>query len=454
MQDIKLIREHPALIRRDLEKRNDQEKLNLLHEVIEADKEWRHLNMEIEKLRHSRNQISLQINQAKKEGKDISEIVQQAKILPETIREKDQSADALKQRISDILMQLPNILHDSVPEGKDENDNIVVRKIGKLQKYRFPLKDHIDVALGLGMVDLERAAKIAGSRFYFLKKELALLNVALHHYALDFMAKKGFIVMIPPFMMRKSAYQGVVDLADFENVLYKIENEDLYMIATSEHPLTAQYMDEILQAKELPLKLTGFSTNFRKEAGAHGKDTKGIFRVHQFNKTEQIIICHPQDSWRWHEQLLKNAEEFIKSLELPYRVVNICTADIGTVAAKKYDIEVWMPHQGTYRELVSCSNCTDYQARRLNIRYEHKGERGLVHTLNSTLIADRALVAILENFQQADGSVHIPKILHKYMNGVKELRGSLAKQIIVKKKPIKITRKKSKAKRSIKKKKL
>ncbi len=422
MLDIKLIRETPELVRKNLEKRNDKEKLSWLHEIIDADKEWRQLNIEVEKLRHSRNKISKEINEAKKQGKDVSELLEQAKIIPEMIKEKEQRAVTLKERIDYILMRLPNILHESVPIGKDESDNVVARKVGRIQKYKFPVKDHIDVALGLNLVDLERAAKIAGSRFFFLKGELVLLDLALMRYALDFMHKKKFTPVLPPFMMRRGAYEGVVDLADFENVLYKVENEDLYLIATSEHPLTAQYMNETLEVNKLPIKLTGFSTNFRKEAGAHGKDTKGIFRVHQFNKVEQIVICHPKESWKWHEQLLKNAEDFMKSLGLPYRVIKMCSAETGMIAAKKYDIEVWMPAQKTYREVVSCSNCTDYQARRLNMRYQHGNERGIVHTLNSTLVPDRALVAILENFQQKDGSVKIPKVLHKYMNGIKELR--------------------------------
>ncbi len=434
MLDIKLIREKPEVVRKDLEKRNNKEKLTWLHEIIEADKQWRQLNIEIEKLRHSRNNISEEINQAKKLSKDISEIVQRAKIIPELIKDKEELAIKLKEKVDYILMRLPNILHNSVPVGKDENDNKVIRNFGKIPRFKFPTKDHIDVALGLNMVELERAAKIAGSRFYFLKGELMLLDMALMKYAIDFMYKKGFTPVFPPFMMRKKPYEGVVDLYDFENVLYKIEGEDLYMIATSEHPLTAQYMDETLQASQLPITLSGFSTNFRKEAGAHGKDTKGIFRVHQFNKVEQVVICHPKDSWKWHEQLLKNAEQFFKSLKLAFRIVSICTADIGIIAAKKYDIEAWMPAQNAYRETVSCSNCTDYQARRLNIRYEGKNEKGLVHTLNSTLVTDRAIVAILENFQQKDGSVKIPKVLHKYMNGIKELKTEETQKIKRKKK--------------------
>jgi seryl-tRNA synthetase len=239
------------------------------------------------------------------------------------------------------------------------------------------------------------------------------------------MFRKGYTLVEPPYVMRRKAYEGVVALGDFEDVLYKIENEDLYLIATSEHPMAAMYMDEVLMGEDLPVKLAGFSTNFRKEAGAHGKDTRGVFRTHQFNKIEQFIFCRPEDSWQLHEELLRNAEELVQKLGLAYRVVNVCTGDIGIVAAKKYDIEAWMPAQNAYREIVSCSNCTDYQARRLNIKYREKeGEapKGFVHTLNSTALATgRTIVALIENYQQEDGSIVVPEVLRKYMGGIEEI---------------------------------
>jgi len=244
-----------------------------------------------------------------------------------------------------------------------------------------------------------------------------MLDLALKQLALDMLIKKGFIPVEPPFMIRREPYEGVTDLGDFEDVLYKIEGEDLYLIATSEHPIAAMHMNEVLDKDKLPLKYAGISPCFRKEAGAHGKDTKGIFRVHQFNKIEQFVFCKEEDSWKIFEELLKNAEELFKKLKLHYRVVNICTEEIGTLAAKKYDIEVWFPVQKAYREAVSCSNCTDYQARRLNIKYDDNGERKIMHTLNSTEIATgRVLAAILENYQQKDGSVKIPAVLQKYIN--------------------------------------
>jgi seryl-tRNA synthetase len=309
--------------------------------------------------------------------------------------------------------------------GKDENDNVQVRTWGKIPKFGFEVKDHIQLGLSLDIMDIERAGKIAGARFYFLKREGVLLDLALLNFALEEMVKKGHTPIEPPFLMRRKPYEGVVALSDFEEVLYKVEGEDLYLIATSEHPMAGMFMDEVLMAEVLPLKLAGMSTNFRKEAGAHGKDTRGIFRTHQFNKIEQFIFCRPEDSWKLHEELITNAEDLVQKLGLPYRVVNDCTGDIGTVAAKKYDIEAWMPAQNGYREIVSCSNCTDYQARRLNIRYREKeGEppKGFVHTLNSTAIATgRTMVALIENYQQKDGSVVVPEVLRKYMGGIKKI---------------------------------
>jgi seryl-tRNA synthetase len=322
-------------------------------------------------------------------------------------------------------LRLPNLLHESVPTGKDEKDNVQTRAWGKTPKFNFPARDHIDLGLSLGIMDVERAAKIAGARFYFLRKEGVLLDSALMQFALWEMTKKGYTAIEPPFMMRREAYEGVTALSDFEDVLYKIENEDLYMIATSEHPMAAMFMNETLKAEDLPLKFVGMSTNFRKEAGAHGKDTRGIFRTHQFNKIEQLVFCKPDESWKIHEELIGNAEDLAQKLNLPYRIVNVCTGDIGTVAAKKYDIEAWMPAQNAYREIGSCSNCTDYQARRLNIKYREKeGEapKGFVHMLNSTALASRTMVAVLENYQQEDGSVGIPTALRQYVGGIEKIQ--------------------------------
>ena len=322
-------------------------------------------------------------------------------------------------------MQLPNVMHESVPTGKDESENVEIRKWGTPPQFAFKPLDHIDLGLKLDLVDLERAAKVAGARFYYLKNELVRLNYALISFALDFIAKKGYTLVQPPYLLKREAISGAVALSDFEDTIYKIEGEDLYLLATSEHALNALHLGEILDGKALPLKYGGVSPCFRKEAGAHGRDTKGIFRVHQFEKVEQFVFCKPEDSWSEHERLITNAEEIFQALELPYRIVNICSGDLGTVAAKKYDLEVWLAGQQRYREAVSCSNCTSYQAVRSNVRYRDKTSEPTryVHTLNSTFIAtERTLVAIMENFQQADGSVVLPEVLGPYMDGLDAIR--------------------------------
>lgn len=421
MLDIKLIRENPEIVKKDLKKRNDTEKIKWVDSIIKKDEEYRKLLTESQKLRQRRNEVTEEINQLKKHGKDIKAKIKEVKEIPDKIRKAEEKIDVLKKEITAYLMKLPNILDDDVPVGKDESDNKIIRAYGKKPDFGFKPKDQVDIITNLGLADIERAAKISGARFYFMKNELVLLEQALINLALDMLKQKGFTIIEPPFMIRRKAYGGVTDLSDFEGVIYKVEGEDLYLIATSEHPICAMYMDEVIDAEKLPIKLAGISPCFRKEAGSHGKDTKGIFRVHQFNKVEQFAFCKPEQSNKIFEEFIKNAEEIFKRLELPYRIVSMCTADIGTVAAKKYDLEVWMPSQNKYREVVSCSNCTDYQARRLNIKYTDGTKKELVHTVNSTAVATtRALVAIVENFQQKDGSVKIPKALQKY-TGIKDI---------------------------------
>ncbi|MFH0890068.1 MAG: serine--tRNA ligase [Candidatus Aenigmatarchaeota archaeon] len=423
MLDIRLIRENPDLIRNDLKKRNDTDKLKLLEQIIRNDQKLRELMQQADSLKNKRNTVTTEIAEIKRKGADAKTKIREMVGVSESIRLLDQQAGELRAEVQGALMRIPNILHESVPVGASDADNVVVRKWGNIKQQKFEAKDHIDLGIKLGMIDIERAAKISGARFYFIKGKLALLEMSLMRYAIDFLAKKKFTLVLPPYMMKTDAYRGVVDLADFNDVLYKVEGEDLHMIATSEHPLTAMHMDETIIKENLPLTYAGFSVNFRKEAGSHGKDTKGIFRVHQFGKVEQIVICDPVDSWAWHEKLIDNAEAITKSLKIPYRVVNICTGDIGTVAAKKYDVEAWMPVQQKYREIVSCSNCTDYQARRLNIKLREKegaAPSSFVHTLNSTAVTDRVLVAIMENFQSADGYIKVPRPLIKY-TGFKEI---------------------------------
>ncbi|RLG20856.1 serine--tRNA ligase [Candidatus Micrarchaeota archaeon] len=415
MIDIKLIREKPEVVRKNLEKRKSDFPLD---DLISLDKKWRELKKEIDRLRKERNEKSTQIAEMRKKGKDSKELQKAVKKINVEIKRKEKEYEELGKKRKHLWMQLPNLLHDSVPYGEDEKDNVEIKRWGEPKDFDFPVKNHIEILEALGLIDIERGAKVAGARFYYIKDDLVKLDYALINFALDHMRKKGYVAVEPPYMMNRRAYEGVTDLADFETVMYKIENDDLYLIATSEHPMAAMFMDEIIDPAELPIKLTGISPCFRREVGSHGKYSKGLFRMHQFNKVEQFIFCLPEDSWDFLEELQRNAEELYESLGIPYRVVNVCTGDIGTVAAKKYDIEGWFPSAGEYKEIGSNSNCTDYQARRLNIRFgKEGGEKGYVHTLNNTALAtSRTMIAIIENNQNEDGSVDIPKVLWKYLD--------------------------------------
>lgn len=425
MLDIKLIRENPILVKNNLAKRGNPENIELLDKLIELDKKWRIDLNNLNKLRHNRKLATNEIASIKKLKKDATINIKKAKKIDVQITSLEKVVDCEKEKINEYLLRIPNLLHESVPVGLDEEKNVQVKKWGNVPDVDYPIKNHIELGTKLNIIDIERAGKVAGSRFYYLKGAGALLDLALINFALKEIIKKEYVPIEPPYLMRREAYQGATALGDFEDVLYKIEHENLYLIATSEHPIAAMFMKEVLKEDDLPLKFAGISTCFRKEAGAHGKDTRGIFRTHQFNKIEQFIFCTPKESWQLHDELLANAEEIMKKIGLPYRVVNVCTGDIGTVAAKKFDVEVWMPAQKAYREIVSCSNCTDYQSRRLNIRYREKEgapTKGFVHTLNSTAIATgRMIVAILENYQQDDGSVIIPEVLREYMGSIKKI---------------------------------
>ncbi len=424
MLDIKLIRDNPEAVRKDLERRGDDQKLEYLRELIRHDKEWRENLQQLERLRRQRNELTERIASLKKTGKDATKELQEVKGIPGKIKELDESNEKLRERTDYYLMRLPNTLHHSVPIGKDDTENVEVKRVGKVPDFRFEPRNHSDILEALGLLDGERAAKVSGHAFFYLKGQLAQLDQAILKFATDFMIGKGYTLVEPPLMIKRKPYEGVTDLADFENVMYKIEGEDLYMIATSEHPMAAMYMNEVLDASQLPIKLVGISPCFRREVGAHGKYTKGLFRMHNFNKIEQFIFCLPSESWKFHEELQHNSESLYKALGLAFRVVNVCTGDIGIIAAKKYDTEVLMS-DGIYREVGSNSNCTDYQARRLNIKYregEGVAPAGFVHTLNNTAIAtSRTMVAIIEQYQNKDGTVNIPEVLQPYMGGVKRI---------------------------------
>ncbi len=419
MLHIKFIRENVELIRENLRRRRDDSKLEAFDRLLSLDSKVRDLKREIQELRTKRNRISREIGKLKKAGEDDRALTKEANRVNREIKRAEEESGRLDEEVRLIQMSIPNMLHESVPYGESDEDNEVVREWGGKPEFGFDIQSHVDLLEFLDIADIPRAAKIAGSRFYYLKNELVLLDLAMQRMALDMLLKKGYSAVYPPFMMRRAPYEGVVDLADFQDVMYKVEEEDLYLIATSEHPLAAMHMGEVFEPGDLPIRLAGVSACFRKEAGSHGKDTKGIFRVHQFNKVEQFVFSHPDESWTIFEELIRNEEEFVQALKLPYRIVNVCTGDMGSVAAKRYDLEFWMPGQGKYREGGSCSNCTAYQAARLNIKYRIKKggtEKDYLHTLNSTMMANpRNFVAILENHQREDGSVSIPTALHRYL---------------------------------------
>ncbi len=413
MLEMKVFRESPQLIFEDLEKRNMP--IEIAKTVIDLDNRWRKLIDKGNNLRAKRNSISKEISDAKKKGDDFSNILgQMSDLKKELLENEKETEETLKLRDS-RRMVVPNILESEVPVGKDEEDNVEKKLYGKkIEKDNW--FSHQDILEKINGADLKRASKISGRRFYFLTGDLARLELALINFAIETLCENGYSLTTPPFLMNREAYEGVVDLTDFEEVMYKIEDHDLYLIATSEHPITARFKNEIIELKDGPLKFAGISTNFRREVGAHGISDRGIWRVHQFSKVEQVIICKPEDSKKMHNEILENATLIFKKLEIPFRVIDICTGDIGTVAARKFDIEAWMPSSKKWKEVVSASNCKSYQSVRLNMRYRTQEGTDFPHTLNSTAVATtRALAAIIENNQTDNGDVIIPEVLRKWM---------------------------------------
>lgn len=411
------------ILKNDINRINDMlQKRNIkfpLEELIEEDTKRRKLLTKLQDERHKKNNIAKIIATKKKNDQAIFSEIKLMDEIGDRIKLLEEEIATVDSKFKSYIRLLPNFFHESVPIGNSESDNIVVREYGTINKFSYNIKDHIDIGIELDLIDIERAAKISGARFYFLKNELVRLNQALISFALDFLHDKGYTLLQPPYMIRKNSMEGAVILGDFKDVIYKIEDEDLFMIGTSEHAMVSMHMNEILEGSKLPIRYAAISPCFRKEAGAHGKDMKGIFRVHHFEKVEQFVFSRPENSWEEHERMLRITEEFYKKLEIPYRVMLLCSSDLGKISAKTYDIEAWMPAQEKYREIVSCSNCTDYQARSLGIRFRDKTneETKLVHTLNSTLVAtQRTLVSLLENYQNSNG-ITIPDILQNYMGG-------------------------------------
>ena len=412
---IDLIRENPKLVKESLKKRHLDPKL--ADAVLELHEQWRKHKAESDELRAKRNKFSQQINDLKKAGKDASKVIKEAAAVPQRLKDLEEHLKQIETKLHAAMCALPNILDASVPEGKDSSQNKVVKEFGKPAKFAFTPKNHVELIEMHDLADFDRATKISGARWFFLKDDLAVLSMALQRYAIDFMRERGHTFLIPPYFINRKSYEGVTSLESFQDVMYKVEGDDLYAIATSEHAVISSFANEVYGDAKLPLKLVAVSPCFRKEAGAHGADQKGIFRVHQFDKIEQLIIATPEQSWKMHEELAKNAIDFWKTLEIPFQQVLLCSGDTGKVMAKTYDLNAWFPAGKEYREVVSCSNATTWQSSRLNIKCETNPgiNRRLAHTLNSTCVAiQRCLAAILENFQQADGTIAVPKVLQKY----------------------------------------
>ncbi len=420
MLDIKLFRENPDLIRRSEKKRFRG--IENVEKVIEYDTKWRDGLKKLNELRAERNKLSKSFNEARKRGKEELEILQiKAKeVSREIVMLEPQISEFIEKR-DQYRYKVGNIVDEDVPVSETEEDNLLISEEGIIPSFNFEPSNHVDLIEGVDGAEFKSASEISGSRFYYLKGDMVYLNMALLKFAMDILSEKGFTPFQTPFFIKHDVIKETAELADFEETLYKVEGEDLYLIATSEQTLAALHRGDIIDERTLPRKYCGISSCFRREAGSHGRDTLGIFRVHQFEKIEQFVFCSQEDSKNIHQELLENAEIIYKKLKIPYRIVSIVSSELNDNASKKYDLEGWFPGSNTYRELVSCTNCTDYQARKLNARCGIQGDSDslkMCHTLNSTAVAtERTICCILENYQQEDGTIRIPEVLVPYMNG-------------------------------------
>ena len=420
MIDIKLLRENPELVKENIKKKFQKEKLVLVDEVLKLDEKWRKLKYDEDSLRSERNKVSKEVSEAKKakDEKKANQLLKRAKEIPEKIEEIEEKRKELEEKIKLIMYKIPNIIHSSVPIGKNDSENVEVKKIGTPKIPNYEILNHAELIEKIGGADFDSARETSGNGFYFLTGDIAMLHSAVLAFARDYMIKQGFEYVIPPFMIRKKVVDGVMSFSEMNNMMYKIENEDLYLIGTSEHSMIGRFIDKTLNGKQLPITLTSYSPCFRKEVGSHGIEEKGLYRLHQFEKQEMIVICEPEDSYKWYDKMRDFTVDIFKQLDIPVRILECCSGDLADLKSKSCDVEAWSPRQKKYFEVGSCSNLTDAQARRLNIKFEKGGERNFAHTLNNTVIASpRALIALIENNQNKDGSINIPKVLQSYMLG-------------------------------------
>lgn len=420
MLDIKLVRENPALVKENIKKKFQEEKLALVDEVIELDKKFRESKQRADELRASRNKISKEIGGLMAKGlrEEAEKTKQKVALLAKELEELEGSEETLSAEIKKRMMVIPNIIGDDVPIGKDDSENVELQRFGEPYVPPFEIPYHVDIMEKLHGIDLDSARKTSGNGFYYLCGDIARLHSAVLSYARDFMIDRGFTYYVPPFMIRGNVVNGVMSFSEMENMMYKIEGEDLYLIGTSEHSMIGKFIDTITPESELPKTLTSYSPCFRKEVGAHGIEERGVYRIHQFEKQEMVVVCKPEDSDMWYEKLWNNTVDFFRSLDIPVRTLECCSGDLADLKVRSLDVEAWSPRQKKYFEVGSCSNLGDAQARRLGIRI--KGENGnyFAHTLNNTVVAPpRMLIAFLENNLNEDGSVRIPEPLRMYMGG-------------------------------------
>ena len=421
MIDIKFLRENPDIVRENIKKKFQDAKLPLVDEVIELDAEKRATQQKADSLRASRNKLSKQIGALMGQGKkaEAEEVKAQVKAQSDELIAAEAKEKELDEKILKIMMTIPNIIDASVPVGKDDSENVEVERFGEPVVPDFPVPYHTEIMESFNGIDLDAARRVAGNGFYYLMGDIARLHSAVIAYARDFMIDRGFTYVIPPYMIRSDVVTGVMSFAEMDSMMYKIEGEDLYLVGTSEHSMIGKFIDQILPEAELPLTLTSYSPCFRKEKGAHGIEERGVYRIHQFEKQEMIVVCKPEDSMKWYDKLWKNTVDLFHSMDIPVRTLECCSGDLADLKVKSVDVEAWSPRQKKYFEVGSCSNLGDAQARRLRIRVNGENGKYLAHTLNNTVVAPpRMLIAFLENHLQADGSVTIPKVLQPYMGGL------------------------------------